>query len=240
MNKNFKPWSDEKIISLFTFIEEKKKQNINLISCFSEYAKIVNKKPNSIRNYYYNQIEYFNSQPNLATRLNIDLNLHKAKKINHFSQNDENKTINDISDLVNKGFSVRKACLKLADNNIEVMMRLQNKYRSFMLKQKADKTKNNILQFTPKNNTTLSENDINNLFLGLVKVIKRNALEQVNKNLISECEWANNTLRKTLVTLNEKEQTIKALSLKNTVLSKKLIDLTNEVARLTMLAQNNQ
>ena len=241
MNKNFKPWANERIIHLFNFIEEKRNNNMNLVNIFSEYAKLTNKKPNSIRNYYYNQIAHFKQAPLFAKDLNINIEKHKLKEIKHFTQQDELKLITNIRSMVNNGYSVRKACLTLANNNVYDMMRLQNKYRSFLQKNNMNKKEtNNILVFKPKINTTLSESDINNLFLGLVKVIKKNALEQVNKNLVSECEWANDTLRKTLVTLNEKEQTIKALSLKNTVLSKKLMDLTNEVARLTSLTQNNQ
>ena len=62
----------------------------------------------------------------------------------------------------------------------------------------------------------------------------------MNKQLISECEWANSTLRKTLVTLNNKEQTIQSLNLKNTVLSKKLVELTEEIARLTTLTKQQK
>ena len=114
-------------------------------------------------------------------------------------------------------------------------MRLQNKYRNYLTKQKQQHKPADILQFKPKNEQELTDNDINNLFLGLVRVIKKNAVKQVSKQLVSECEWANSTLRKTLVTLNSKEETIQSLNLKNTVLSKKLVDLTEEVARLTLL-----
>ena len=172
----------------------------------------------------------------IAKKLNIDLQVHKAKEISHFSEN-EKEIINKLNKLITDGYSVRKACLILSNGDINYMMRLQNKYRN--MKQKTEtnhKKSSNILQFKPKS-SGLTDNDINNLFLGLVKVIKKNAVEQINKNLISECEWANTTLRKTLVTLNSKEKEIQTLSLKNTVLSKKLVDLTNEVARLTALNQ---
>lgn len=234
MNKNFKPWTDEKIKHLFNYVEENKNRNICLVKIFKNYAAITNKKPNSIRNYYYNQIEHFCLNPNLAKKLNINLNLHKVKQISHFSKTDE-ETLKELNNLISNGYSVRKACLTLANGDINIMMRLQNKYRNMKQKSENKLNNSNILQFKPKN-TGLTDNDINNLFLGLVKVIKKNAVEQLNKNLISECEWANNTLRKTLVSLNNKEKEIKSLSLKNTVLSKKLIDLTNEIARLKELS----
>ncbi len=236
MNKNFKPWTEEKILHLFNFVETEKNKNVCLVKIFKDYAILTNKKPNSVRNYYYNQIEHFNLNPEFAKKLNVNLQLHKAKQISHFSQT-ETDVFEKLNNLINKGYSVRKACLTLSNGDINYMMRLQNKYRNMKQKQQACENKEaTILKFKPKSNG-LTDNDINNLFLGLVKVIKKNAVEQLNKNLVSECEWANNTLRKTLVTLNNKEKEIQSLSLKNTVLSKKLVELTNEVARLTNIAQ---
>ena len=233
MNKNFKPWNNERIKHLFSFVEEKKKMHLSLIKIFDEYAMLTNTKKNSIRNYYYNQIEYFNLHKDQAKQLGVDLNFHKAKEISHFSKNTELELVNKIEELTKNGYSVRKACLTLAKNNIDEMMRLQNKYRSYISSKNQNKKQADILQFKPKIEQELTDSDINNLFLGLVRVIKKNAIKQVSKQLISECEWANSTLRKTLVTLNNKEQTIQTLNLKNSVLSEKLMQLTEEVARLT-------
>ena len=240
MNKNFKPWKNERIKDLFNFVENGKKEFKSLIEIFDEYAKNSNTKKNSIRNYYYNQIEYFNLHPEFAKQLNINLEIHKAKNISHFTTENEMELIKKIEELLVNGYSVRKACLTLANNDVNIMMRLQNKYRNYLTKQKLKVKKADILQFKPKIEQELTDSDINNLFLGLVKVIKKNAVKQVKKQLINECEWANSTLRKTLVTLNNKEQTIQALNLKNTMLSKKLIDLTEEIARLTMLSKQQK
>lgn len=240
MNKNFKPWNNERVKNLFSFVEEEKQKHKSLMQIFEEYARLTNTKRNSIRNYYYNQIEYFNLHPEIAKQLNINLNIHKAKNISHFTTENETELIKKIEELKDSGYSVRRACLTLANNDVNQMMRLQNKYRSYLSKQKTSTKKADILQFKPKIEQDLTDSDINNLFLGLVRVIKKNAVKQVNKQLISECEWANSTLRKTLVTLNNKEQTIQSLNLKNTVLSKKLMDLTEEVARLTTLAKQQK
>ena len=128
MNKNFKPWTEEKILHLFTFVEQQKKKNICLVKIFKDYALLTNKKPNSIRNYYYNQIEYFNLYPDSAQKLNINLQNHKAKKISHFSST-EQEIIDKLNNLIKQGYSVRKACLTLANGDVNYMMRLQNKYR---------------------------------------------------------------------------------------------------------------
>ena len=54
--KSYSQWTDEEVIKLFRFIEDGKKQNHNLSGMFSLYAKLTNRKPNSVRNYYYAEL----------------------------------------------------------------------------------------------------------------------------------------------------------------------------------------
>ena len=54
--KKYCEWPDEKIIHLFRFIENGKKQGKTLSSLFVEYANQTNRMPNSVRNYYYNEL----------------------------------------------------------------------------------------------------------------------------------------------------------------------------------------
>ncbi len=228
----FSYWTSEEIKKLFNYVSEQKEKFLTLSNIFESYANISGRKPNSVRNYYYSQLNDFKNNPSLLQKLEIDLSKHNKQTFKHFSLTESKELKEKINNLIKSGHSVRSACLELAKNDPKVMMRLQNKYQ--LLKNNKEKT--NILQFPKKSSANtkqpITDTDINNLFLGLVKVIKRSVQEQTNQELISECEWANNTLRKTLVNLTTKEHEIKSLNLQNTILSQKVIDLQNEIYNL--------
>ena len=46
-------WNNSEVASLFKVIEEKKEKGASLRRAFEEHAKKYNRKPNSVRNYYY-------------------------------------------------------------------------------------------------------------------------------------------------------------------------------------------
>ena len=58
----------------------------------------------------------------------------------------------------------------------------------------------------------LSDEDVNSLFLGLINLVKKTAIENVEKSLVSETEFANTTLRQTLSKLSQAEKTVSTLS----------------------------
>lgn len=210
--KNYCKWKDEEIKKLFTHVETCQAKGYSLTKTFQIYAEENGRKPNSVRNYYYAELN--NLEQNELQRQNLQIDLSKHTKINpqFFSQQETNKTMLAITNLTKKGYSVRKACLLLANGDIAKMVRLQNKYRTTRKKQTQlpEKMPQNIVSI-PVKRTTLSENEINSLFLGLVKLIKTSAKQEFNIKVQQDAEHANALLRKTLVNLSNKERQLELL-----------------------------
>ena len=74
------------------------------------------------------------------------------------------------------------------------------------------------------NNNLLTDNDINNLFMGLVKMVKRNALENAPNILKNQFEEANNSLKDALMKLGVSTRKLEIIKCENYELKKKLID----------------
>lgn len=205
-------WKDEEVKDLFQYVEETKNKNQPLKMAFVLHAKKYGRQPNSVRNYYYHEVDNLASDTKRAGRLNIDIKNHEKSEISYFSQEEEQGLMQRIEELVAAGNSVRKACLILSDGDIDKMLRYQNKYRNYLVKNKkqADE-KSNIIKFTKKKNDALTDNDITSLFMGLVRLVKRSAMEEAAGKLKEERSAANNMLRKAIVDLSKKEREIKNL-----------------------------
>ena len=242
--KNYSKWKDEDVISLFRFIEEGKLNNESLSKLFADFAHKTNRMPNSVRNYYYTELKCLEEDELRRKKLGIDISLHQKVEQKEFSEKETEDVIVNILKLTAKGISVRKACLTLANGNISKMVRLQNKYRMTMVKDKEmfkkcveklkkegvnvkGKMPNNVVSMPDRR--LLTESDINSLFLGLVKLVKKQASEQANIMLKKDNEKANDMLRKTLVNLSEKEKEIKNLRKQFKVLSVENEKLCEEV-----------
>ncbi len=192
-------WKDEEVKALFKQVEQCKEESGSLVSAFAQHAKNFNRKPNSVRNYYYHEVDALSVDKKRCQRLGISLQKHDKTHFEGFDKIQENDLFEKIEKLVAKGFSVRSACLNLSEGNLPLMTRYQNKYQN--MKRKIEK-KNNIIPF--KKQKALTENEINSLFMGLVKLIKKNAADEAyEKSKINELE-----LKKTALALNEKEQEI--------------------------------
>ncbi len=245
--KNYSKWKDEDVISLFRFIEEGKLNNESLSKLFADFAHKTNRMPNSVRNYYYTELKCLEEDELRRKKLEIDISLHQKVEQKEFSEKETEDVIVNILKLTAKGISVRKACLTLANGDISEMVRLQNKYRMTMVKDKEmfkrcveklkkegvnvkGKMPNNVVSMPDRR--LLTESDINSLFLGLVKLVKKQASEQANIMLKKDNEKANDMLRKTLVNLSEKEKEIKNLRKQFKVLSVENEKLCEEVKLL--------
>ena len=245
--KKYSKWKDEKIKELFSFIENGKKQNENLTKLFDAFAKKTGRMPNSVRNYYYMELDNLLSNPKRAQKLNIKLEMHQKINPKEFTFEESKELVKNILKLTAQGMSVRKACLVLAKDNINEMVRYQNKYRTIMLKDKKlfdeciselkssgieiksnKQLPNNVIQFRERKNI-LSDSDINSLFIGLVKLVKKQAGEEADKALKIQNEKANNLLRKALVELTEKENEIKDLRKNFKVMADNNQKLTEEL-----------
>ncbi len=203
-------WGNEEVKDLFSFVEKAKASNVSLKFAFIEHAKKYSRQPNSVRNYYYHEVDNLWKDEKRKKDLGISLDKHKKSSIRYFSQEQEAELMDRIEKLVADGCSVRKACFTLANGEVGEMLRYQNKYRNYVAKKKAS-SQNNIIKFTSKRKESLSESDLNSLFLGLVRLVKRSAVEEVNERFKEEKESANALLRKAIVDLGKKDKEIKDL-----------------------------
>lgn len=262
--KKYSRWKDDEIIKLFNIVEKNKKENKSLLTAFSEYAKISGRKRNSVRNYYYQELSELQNNKNRALKLGINIKNHIVNESVLFSGKETKEILTKIIKLNSEGYSIRKACLTLANNDVNMMVRYQNKYRSVLktnpkliedikkdlnitststFKENFEKANcNNLIYFKKQEPKVVSEKDINALFLGLIKLVKKSAAESVEKKLISELDFANSTLRKTLVKLSKTEQDLKdieklnenfkidneKLRLENTYLRSEIANLLNK------------
>ena len=246
--KIYSRWKDEEVKNLFKFVEDGRKNNIPLIKLFSDYAQKTGRKPNSVRNYYYIEVEALNEDKSRAKRLGIDLDYHKKVDQKEFSEEETKDLVMKIIKMSSKGISVRKACLTLANGDITKMVRYQNKFRTVVVKQKQlfddcmqkfsnsstkvlAKRPDNVISFK-NTKTMLSDSDINSLFLGLVKLVKKQASDEATKNRDAEFERANQMLRRTLVNLKQKEDEIKSLQQNFKLLTKENEKLSEEIKLL--------
>ncbi len=250
MKKDFQ-WKDEEIKKLFSVVESGKEKSKSLIECFSEFAKISGRKKNSIRNYYYHELNRLQSDTKRCKKLGINLKNHTIANFENFSSEETFKLVKDILREKCLGNSVRKSCYNLACGNLELMIRFQNKFRNVVktnpnliekslneLKKEGlqIKTENvgvheNVIQFKKPENQ-INDRDINSLFLGLIKLVKKTAEENLQKTLVKDLEMSNSSLRKTLVKLSNAEEKILEFERENKKLSNENLNLKNENAIL--------
>ena len=89
-------WNNSEVISLFKVIEEKKEEGLSLRQAFEEHAKKYNRKPNSVRNYYYQEIDKLGKDGARAKKLKIDLNKHIKNRSESFSKEEEQALVGEI------------------------------------------------------------------------------------------------------------------------------------------------
>lgn len=203
-------WADSEVKDLFLTVEDVKDSNKPLKDAFVAHAQKYSRKPNSVRNFYYNQLVQLKKDLIRTKRLGIDLSRHEKLEVEYFSPEDQDRLISDIDRLVKSGMSIRKACLKLSGGDINLMLRYQNKYRNYILKQSKRAMPDNIIKFSKKK-MSLSDEDINSLFLGLVRLVKRTAEEQASSRYKTQNQNSNDQLRKMLVQLNQKDREVEKL-----------------------------
>ena len=221
-----KIWDDKEVKALFSKVENLKQNKEPIVLAFSEHAKLFSRKPNSVRNYYYHEVDNLCSDQARAKKLGIDLSKHNKTHFKNFDKVQEGDLFGQIDKMTSRGISVRAACLKLSGGDLNLMTRYQNKYqnmkRKLVQKQKSTQKPGDIIPFR-QTRQTLSDSDLNSLFLGLVKLIKKNAQEEVLQKISP-----NEFLKNTLASLSEKTAQV-------TELKSQLEDLKNENKRLETL-----
>lgn len=239
-------WKDDEVEKLFRFIENGKNEGKNLSALFSEFAILQNRQPNSVRNYYYLELKLMNKDKNRCQKFNMDLQRHKKIEQEGFTNEQTKELIKSILKLNASGKSIRKCCQIISNGDLTKMVRYQNKYRSVLkndkklldecyeesLKEgyKVKKFPSNV-EVMPLKKSLLTENDINSLFMGLVKLVKKQAQYDAGIKVQKENEKANENLRKTLVALKEKEKEIETLRSNIKIVSQDNEKLVNEVEK---------
>lgn len=213
-------WKTNEIKNLFKCVEKSKINGESLMTAFKKFAKSNNRKPNSVRNYYYEEIANLKNNEKRQKELNVDLSKHQISTTIKFTLEETKSIVKEILRQKCLGKSTRCACLELANNDIQKMIRYQNKFRSVLKNNKqlydqcleelkreglvSKAEKSNVI-YLKKQKKSLSDEDVNSLFMGLIKLVKKSAVEEVS----SEAEFANSTLRKTLLKLSETETKLK-------------------------------
>ena len=224
-------WKNEEVVDLFKEVELIKNKNKSLKYAFIEHGKKYNRQPNSVRNYYYHEIDNLKEDKKRLKELKIDLSKHEKNEIQYFSEEEENLLMRKIDEMAQKGVSVRKACLELSNGNVELMLRFQNKYRNFIAKRKVKaKEENNIIKFKKKNIFTDSE--MNALFMGIVKLVKKNAFEEAKENYEKDLNMANIELRKSIMLTAQKEKELLSLKEELAKIKEENMKLIDDIIKL--------
>jgi len=227
-----KIWNDDEVRNLFAVVEEFKSDNQPLRSAFALHAKKYKRKANSVRNYYYKEVENLKADKKRCKVLQIALEKHVKNHFVPFSDSEVDKLLSDIDRLVCNGMSVRNACQKLSGGDLTLMTRLQNKYQNMKMKKK--KVADNVIVFKQRQKQ-LTESDINSLFMGLVKLIKKTAVDEFMEKTRLEKESSAYLLKKAFVDLSRKDKQISelrdefvALKSENKALQAKLESLSTD------------
>lgn len=193
-----KIWKDEEVKALFEEVELCKKQKQSLKIAFEKHAQKFKRMPNSVRNYYYKEVDNLIADKSRVNKLNLDLEAHKKNHFVCFDSEEEKNVMQEIENLINSGMSVRSACYKLSNGDLTQMTRLQNKYQNMK--------KTNVILFRQKRKT-LSDSEINSLLLGLVRLIKKTAVDEYVQNNNSG-QVQTSIMKKAFLELNEKDSQI--------------------------------
>ena len=218
-------WKDEEVKALFGAVERSKSAGKKICLAFQEHAEKYSRKANSVRNYYYNEIERLKSDTERLNNLNIDLTLHNKMVKKYFSNYEKNEIIQKIKDLVNSGCSVRKACFLLSNGDVSTMLRYQNKFRAVELPKN-----NNILPFKKKT-MKITDSDLQGLFMGLVRLIKKSAEEEISMKINQQIDREEEIERNLIAKLGQRERELAFLKDDNERLKKENANLKKQIMR---------
>lgn len=233
-----KGWSNKQIKELFDFVQARSK-TISLLECFKKFAEINKRNPLAVRNFYYKQVKILSRNEELAKKLNISIKNYSVKNFVPFSEKQKNDLVDKIDNLVASGQSVRRACQTLANGNVEKMVRYQNKYRSL---RKCTVINFPATNYSATKSKALNDDEIKSLFMGLVKLVKENAIKSSSEDLKLYLQQSEMQKRKDFVILSQNqskveklEKEIADLKQKNSELYKKLTEY-----RLLYISTQNQ
>ena len=232
-------WGLAEIKKLMDMIENK--GNASLLEVFDRHSKIFNRNSYSVRNFYYKLLKLYELDSEIA-KIFDENGIKNSAISSHFNENDTEALMKIL--LRNDGLSVRGACSKLAKGDKKLMIRYQNKYRNtlkhnpqlveqILAELRAENTKvrnfKNNISIMPIKEEKITEKEIQSLFWGLVRLVKRNAEEEIESTLKREAEFANTALQNSLIDLRRKEVLINELREQNKSLKMKLENMTQNL-----------
>ncbi|HEY8419774.1 MAG TPA: SANT/Myb-like DNA-binding domain-containing protein [Clostridia bacterium] len=129
-------WTVEETKRLFDLCAKARKEGKGLKTAFETVAKEVGRKPNSVRNYYYAHLKTLNLMPEMSQKLGIKVLPSKTTSFKTFSEEEIVDLVRHILIEQGKGKSVRSITTEMAKGDKSLMLRLQNKYRSVVFRQR--------------------------------------------------------------------------------------------------------
>lgn len=220
-------WKDSEVKSLFLEVEKAKKEGRGIRDAFSVHASKFSRRPNSVRNYYYHEVDELGKDLQRKNRLGIDLNKHIKAEIKVFSREEESEILQKIDAKVKEGSSVRKACMELSGGDVDLMLRYQNKFRN---KMKKEECPSNVLAFR-REKKGLTDSDINGLFMGLVRLVKKSALEEAIQSVKQERDSVSFLLKRALNDLSLREKENAELKVQVERLKEENLKLTSAIVK---------
>ena len=228
-------WEDEEVKYLFETVKQIKQKHKPLCYAFVLHANKYGRHHSSVKNYYYFELNSLSRDSDRCLRLGLELNDFVKQQKNNFSNVEKKKVVDYIDSNLKNGISVRKSCTDLAQGDLTKLQRYQNKYYNEKAKQKNINNSKviNFSEHKSKLSQGLTDSDINMLFLGLVRLIKREAVKDVSEQLKKECEFATLNYQKVISLLKEKENEVDKLKSINKTLNKRVEELsTANIERL--------
>jgi hypothetical protein len=129
-------WTVEETKRLFDLCAKARKEGKGLKTAFETVAKEVGRKPNSVRNYYYAHLKTLNLMPEMSQKLGIKVLPSKTTSFKTFNEDEIVELVRHILIEQGKGKSVRSITTDMAKGDKSLMLRLQNKYRSVVFRQR--------------------------------------------------------------------------------------------------------
>lgn len=114
-------WSDEENTLLWDEVRRAREQGLPLKSAFDIVAEMTDRKPNSIRNYYYARVK----------EGGVDIPTDNSA-FTPFTDEEIENLIETVLAAQAKGMSVRGITMEMGNGDKKAMLRYQNKYRSMV------------------------------------------------------------------------------------------------------------
>lgn len=129
-------WTIEQTKELFALAKTAYSQGKGLKVAFTQMSEKSSKSINSVRNYYYSQLKMFELVPSLAQNIGIETVREKRAAFRTFAPDEVRSLVKRILAAKGKGISVR-ACIASMTNTPKEALRLQNKFRSAVVRHKS-------------------------------------------------------------------------------------------------------